>query len=66
MTRSNTRLQAGAHRFLMRRMEHALLYGIADDDMGTARAQRVSLSVGLVLALGAMAVCRVLPSFGLA
>lgn len=59
--RSAMWLQASAHRFLTRRMEHALLYGCADDDTGPVRARRISLSVGMGVAVAGMVGCRLWP-----
>ncbi|KWX65486.1 type VII secretion protein EccB [Mycobacterium sp. NAZ190054] len=60
MAQPTTRLQVSGHRFLARRMEHALVRGDArmlDDPL---RAQSVSLAAGAVLATVAVAVCAVL------
>ncbi|OBB77343.1 type VII secretion protein EccB [Mycobacterium sp. 852014-52144_SCH5372336] len=58
--RSTTRLQTSGHRFLLRRMQHALVRGdvqMLDDPM---RAQALSLSVGSVLAVIGLGVAAVL------
>ncbi|KUH95610.1 type VII secretion protein EccB [Mycobacterium sp. IS-3022] len=58
--RSTTKLQISGHRFLLRRMEHALVRGdvrMVDDPM---RAQALSLLVGGVLAVIAIGACAVL------
>ena len=58
--RSNTGLQASGHRFLLRRMAHALVRGdvrMLDDPQ---RAQSLSLAAGGVLAVIAIAGCAVL------
>lgn len=58
--RSTTKLQISGHRFLLRRMEHALVRGnvaMFDDPM---RAQALALLVGGVLAVIAIGVCAVL------
>jgi type VII secretion protein EccB len=55
-----TRLQVSGYRFLLRRMEHALLRGdirMLDDPM---RTQSLSLIAGCVLAVVVVAVCAVL------
>lgn len=60
MGQPTTRLQVSGHRFLGRRMEHALVRGDArmlDDPL---RAQSLSLMAGGVLAVIAVAVCAVL------
>ena len=61
MTRqSPLRLQVSGHRFLLRRMEHALVRGdvrMLDDPL---RAQSLSLSAGVVLTAIVVAVCVVL------
>jgi type VII secretion protein EccB len=61
MTRqSPTRLQVSGHRFLLRRMEHALVRGdvaMLDDPL---RAQSLSLTAGAVLTAIIVAVCAVL------
>jgi type VII secretion protein EccB len=57
---STTRLHVSGHRFLMRRMEHALVRGdvrMLDDPL---RAQSLSLIAGVVLAAIIVAVCVVL------
>jgi type VII secretion protein EccB len=57
---STTRLQVSGYRFLVRRMENALVRGdvrMADDPL---RAQSLSLAAGFVLAAIAVAVCAVL------
>ena len=57
---STTRLQVSGYRFLVRRMENALVRGdvrTADDPL---RAQSLSLAAGCVLAAIAVAVCAVL------
>jgi type VII secretion protein EccB len=58
--RSTTWLQTSTHRFLVRRMEHALLRGevrMVDDP---PRAQSLSLIAGCVLAVITLAACAVL------
>jgi len=58
--RTTTGIQVSGHRFLMRRMEHALVRGdvrMLDDPL---RAQSLSLVAGCVLAVIAVAVCAVL------
>lgn len=58
-----TRLQVSGHRFLVRRMEHALVRGDAgllDDPL---RTQSLSLAAGAVLTAVAVAVCAVLAVF---
>ncbi|MDO3637655.1 type VII secretion protein EccB [Mycolicibacterium arseniciresistens] len=58
--RTTTRLQVSAHRFLTRRMQHALVRGdvrMLDDPL---RAQSLSLTAGAVLAVIAIAGCAVL------
>lgn len=58
--RATTGIQVSAHRFLVRRMEHALVRGdvrMLDDPL---RAQALSLTAGCVLAAIAVAVCVVL------
>lgn len=60
MGQPTTRLQVSGHRFLTRRMEHALVRGdrrMLDDPL---RAQSVSLMAGVVLAVIIVAVCAVL------
>jgi type VII secretion protein EccB len=60
MGQPTTRLQVSGHRFLARRMEHALVRGdtrMIDDPL---RAQSLSLLSGAVLAVIAVAVCAVL------
>lgn len=60
MGQPTTRLQVSGHRFLVRRMEHALVRGdtrMFDDPL---RAQSLSLAAGVVLASIAVAVCAVL------
>lgn len=57
---STNRLQVSGYRFLVRRMEHALVRGdvrMRDDPL---RAQSLSLAVGCVLAAIAVTVCAVL------
>ncbi|AFM15859.1 type VII secretion protein EccB, Actinobacterial [Mycolicibacterium chubuense NBB4] len=57
---STTRLQVSGYRFLVRRMEHALVRGdvrMVDDPL---RAQSLSLISGAVLAVVAVAVCAAL------
>ena len=54
-----TRLQVSGHRFLLRRMEHALVRGdvrMLDDPL---RAQSLSLIAGCVLAVIAIAGCAI-------
>ncbi len=63
MRQPTTRLQVSGHRFLMRRMAHALIRGDArmlDDPL---RAQSLSLTAGAVLAAAGVAVCAVLAVF---
>lgn len=63
MRQPTTRLEVSGHRFLMRRMTHALVRGDArmlDDPL---RAQSLSLSAGAVLAVAGVAVCAVLAVF---
>ncbi|MGO4442465.1 type VII secretion protein EccB [Mycobacterium sp. 2YAF39] len=58
--RTTTGIQVSGYRFLMRRMEHALVRGdvrMLDDPL---RAQSLSLAAGCVLAAIAVAVCAVL------
>ncbi|MEV3901458.1 type VII secretion protein EccB [Mycobacterium sp. NPDC050551] len=58
--RTTTRLQVSAHRFLTRRMQHALVRGdvrMLDDPM---RTQSLSLTAGAVLAVIAIGGCAVL------
>ena len=60
---STNRLQVSGYRFLVRRMEHALVRGdirMLDDPL---RAQSLSLAAGCVLAAIAVAVCAVLALF---
>lgn len=60
MRQPTTRLQVSGHRFLMRRMEHALVRGDArmlDDPL---RGQSLSMTAGAVLAVIAVTVCAVL------
>ncbi len=60
MGQPTTRLQVSGHRFMARRMEHALVRGdtrMLDDPL---RAQSLSLAAGAVLAVIAVAVCAVL------
>jgi type VII secretion protein EccB len=60
MAEPMTRLAASGHRFLMRRMEHALVrrnIAMHDDPL---RAQSLSLVAGCVLALIAVAACAIL------
>ena len=60
MGQPTTRLQVSGHRFLARRMEHALVRGdtrMIDDPI---RAQSLSLASGGVLAVIAVAVCAIL------
>lgn len=60
MAQPTTRLQVSGHRFLARRMEHALVRGdtrMLDDPL---RAQSFSLAAGAVLAVIAIAVCAAL------
>jgi hypothetical protein len=52
--RAPRRLQVSGHRFLMRRMEHAL-YGDADGAVGSVVAPRLSFALGGVLAAIIMA-----------
>lgn len=61
--RSNTGLQLGGHRFLIRRMGHALVRGdvrMLDDPL---RAQSLSLLVGCVVAVIAVTACAILAFF---
>jgi len=55
------KLQVSGHRFLMRRMESALLYGDTGGDAGSVAAPRLSFAVGGVLAAVALAACAVFP-----
>jgi type VII secretion protein EccB len=55
-----TRLQVSGYRFLVRRMEHALLRGDIRMLHDPQRAQSLSLIVGCVLAAVAIAVCAIL------
>src|SRR5690242_9189085 len=60
MAGHSTKLQISGYRFLLRRMEHALVRGetrMADDPV---RAQSVSLTAGAVVAMIVAAVCVVL------
>lgn len=60
MAQPTTRLQVSGHRFLARRMEHALVRGdvrMIDDPL---RAQSLSLAAGAVLAAIAVTACAVL------
>lgn len=60
MLQPTTRLQVSGYRFLVRRMEHALVRGdtrMLDDPL---RAQSISLTAGAVLTAVAVAVCAVL------
>ncbi|HTI74909.1 MAG TPA: type VII secretion protein EccB [Mycobacterium sp.] len=60
MTRRSTKMHVSGYRFLLRRMEHALVRGdvrMLDDPL---RAQSLSFSAGAVLAVIAVAVCAVL------
>lgn len=60
MVQPTTRLQVSGHRFLTRRMEHALVRGdirLLDDPL---RAQSISLVAGAVVAAIVIAVCAVL------
>lgn len=60
MGQPTTRLQVSGHRFMARRMEHALVRGdtrMIDDPL---RGQKLSLISGAVLAVIAVAVCAVL------
>lgn len=59
-----TRLQLSGYRFLVRRMTHALVRGdvrMLDDPL---RAQSLSLTIGCVLAVIAVAVCAILAFLG--
>lgn len=63
MRQPATRLQVSGHRFLTRRMTHALVCGDArmlDDPL---RAQSLSLTAGAVLAAAGVAVCAVISVF---
>jgi type VII secretion protein EccB len=55
-----TRLQVNAYRFLVRRMEHALLRGDASMQHDPIRAQSSAFIAGCVLAVIALAVCAIL------
>jgi type VII secretion protein EccB len=60
MAGHSTKLQVSGYRFLLRRMEHALVRGdtrMADDPL---RAQSLSLAAGVVVAVIFVAVCLVL------
>ncbi|BBX18452.1 type VII secretion protein EccB [Mycolicibacterium duvalii] len=64
MAEQSTRLQVSGHRFLARRMQHALVRAdvrMIDDPL---RAQALSLTGGTVAALIAVAVCAVLALLG--
>ncbi|MEH3141730.1 MAG: type VII secretion protein EccB [Mycobacterium kyogaense] len=64
MRQPTTRLQVSGHRFLMRRMAHALVRGDArmlDDPL---RAQSLSLTTGAVLAVAGVAACAVIAVLG--
>jgi hypothetical protein len=56
------KLQVSGHRFLMRRMESALLYGDAGGDAGSVAAPRLSFAVGGLLAAVALTACAVIPA----
>ncbi len=60
-TPASRKLQLSGHRFLMRRMERALLYGDVSSDAGSVLAPRISLAVGAVLAAVILAAGMVLP-----
>lgn len=63
MRQPATRLQVSGHRFLMRRMTHALVRGDArmlDDPL---RAQSLSLTAGALLVAAGVAVCAVIAAF---
>ncbi|MBI5341318.1 MAG: type VII secretion protein EccB [Mycolicibacterium rufum] len=60
MRQPTTRLQVSGHRFLVRRMEHALVRGDAGMVDDPLRAQSLSLIAGAVLTGVAVAVCAVL------
>lgn len=55
-----TRLQVSGYRFLVRRMEHALLRGDISMLHDPMRAQSISLMVGCILAVVVVAVCAIL------
>src|SRR3954463_12104038 len=60
MARQSTRLHVSGYRFLLRRMEHALVRGdirMLDDPL---RAQSLSLIAGVVLSVIVVAVCAIL------
>lgn len=58
--RTTTRIQVSGHRFLVRRMAHALVRGDVRMLEDPLRAQSLSLVAGCVLAAIALAVCAVL------
>src|SRR6185369_7355937 len=55
-----TRLQVSGYRFLVRRMEHALLRGDVRMLHDPTRAQSLSLTAGCVLAIVVVAGCAIL------
>ncbi|KRE25354.1 type VII secretion protein EccB [Mycobacterium sp. Soil538] len=63
MRQPTTRLQVSGHRFLVRRMEHALVRGDAGMLDDPLRAQSMSLAAGAVLTAVAVAACAVLAVF---
>ena len=61
-SRAPHKLQVSGHRFLMRRMEAALMYGDAGGDAGSLAAPRLSFAVGAVLAALVLTACAVIPA----
>jgi Type VII secretion system ESX-1, transport TM domain B len=61
-SRAPHKLQVSGHRFLMRRMEGALLYGDSGGDAGSVAAPRFSFAVGGVLAVVALIASAVIPA----
>lgn len=59
MARHTTRLHVSGYRFVLRRMEHAVLFGDARTADTTVSAQRNSLLAGCVAAAVALAACGV-------
>src|ERR1700710_462147 len=57
---TTTRLAAGGHRFLVRRMEHALVRRDTTMHDDPLRAQSLSLAAGCVVAVIAVAACATL------
>src|SRR5919107_4782698 len=55
-----TRLQVSGYRFLVRRMEHALLRGDVSMLHDPVRAQALSIIAGCVLAVVGLAICAIL------